>query len=1079
MADAAAEQMPTWTKVYDSSSQAYYFYNNYTGESVWDQPFDYEEPPSGSAAAALMNPELRAAMVIQRTYRKKQARRVLRAKKAANYVSEHAHDETQDHAGSGFDNGPWSKVPDTSSGYDYYYNNDTGECVWDPPPGTEWAAGAQGGGGDQQQQDWGDWGDQETKGGGGGGGGFSNVGQSGKVLAGSGKVKGWTVHAEQKDEEAKKAGKKAGDDDEDDEEGGKKEPKGPGCLAQLKAQCCTPPFDNWPGLWAYHGRRRRLPNKGAAEFGTSKMRIPPWSKEARVRDCVYCPSLDELWKLRGLGPHWYSPFPKDMEVCLCALLCPCLQHAVNERDIDKRNDEGFLCCLGYIFLSPCCCLLNAWSRGKTREIVGLPRGSILKRACIHLFCHPCALAQEEEEGAQKMVAVLLLACLLVSASAAPMDVVKGGSVVGKLHMHHDPAPMDVVKDGKTVGKLHLHEAPEGMLAPVPPPGIDAVGSALSPPPPPPPPPPSSSTLADAPTQLAAIGGNPSPFTKITARPGGPRPQPSDKNMEYAGVGVSGAGESGAASAATATAAVPAAKPAKLETKAAIAKDDAAAWAGTTKTVVDGPATELQKMEARVKAMEAASDADDKRQLARLTGEEDAAAALETNTAKRIESMQAANVAAIKQARSRDVQLDAVAGFEDMQWMSRKADNDTAAAAMAAEIALTKGAELTKVAHSYDLMDVTRDVDADTKAAAAAMAAAPATLPGATAPPSLDHLTGGGHPAASPGAHVSLAVRVKGCKLGRKAVDGQSRLVGMTMNEDDDPASAAAVFATLRGLSRAQQAILTTLAQQTKALCSAKPSKAAAVAPAADAAAAAGAAAEARSQVQQEEERQGGKNATSAAAAMVAPPAMPPAMPPMPPPATVGKPSTASTKHPLTAIKELRLQRSCALRGEGCAELKGLQPVADEAVAGELQVLQGLRDKAALRDPKDVAHTVQRRVDGETMESTEAAFCRACMLRADAAACEKCTSKGRSIALDDLPKRDREERRLRFVHEVKEKQDQLLRDFKAAQATAGPGGVASASAAGVLPPEGGEETGAGPEGASAEGRSGPSGPGARR
>ena len=73
--------MPTWTKVYDSGSESYYFFNNYTSENVWDQPFDFVEPPSGSAAAFLMNPELKAAMLIQRIYRKKQARRVLRAKK--------------------------------------------------------------------------------------------------------------------------------------------------------------------------------------------------------------------------------------------------------------------------------------------------------------------------------------------------------------------------------------------------------------------------------------------------------------------------------------------------------------------------------------------------------------------------------------------------------------------------------------------------------------------------------------------------------------------------------------------------------------------------------------------------------------------------------------------------------------------------------------------------------------------------------------------------------------------------------------------------------------------------------------
>ena len=78
---------------------------------------------------------------------------------------------------------------------------------------------------------------------------------------------------------------------------------------------------------------------------------------------------------------------------MCAFALPCMQYAVNERDMDRRNDDGCLCCLAYC-CCPFSCLLFGWSRGKVREIVGLPRGSILKRTCIHCFCHPCALAQE-------------------------------------------------------------------------------------------------------------------------------------------------------------------------------------------------------------------------------------------------------------------------------------------------------------------------------------------------------------------------------------------------------------------------------------------------------------------------------------------------------------------------------------------------------------------------------------------------------------------------------------------------------------------------------------------------------------
>ena len=34
--------LPTWTKIYDPSSVKYYYYNNFTQESVWEEPSDYK-----------------------------------------------------------------------------------------------------------------------------------------------------------------------------------------------------------------------------------------------------------------------------------------------------------------------------------------------------------------------------------------------------------------------------------------------------------------------------------------------------------------------------------------------------------------------------------------------------------------------------------------------------------------------------------------------------------------------------------------------------------------------------------------------------------------------------------------------------------------------------------------------------------------------------------------------------------------------------------------------------------------------------------------------------------------------------
>ena len=82
-------------------------------------------PPKNKALALHLlgrkiNPELRAALVIQGVYRKKQARKVLRQKKGAK-AAEDSHE-------SG-----WTAVLDDGSGEYYYYNTETEECVWDKP----------------------------------------------------------------------------------------------------------------------------------------------------------------------------------------------------------------------------------------------------------------------------------------------------------------------------------------------------------------------------------------------------------------------------------------------------------------------------------------------------------------------------------------------------------------------------------------------------------------------------------------------------------------------------------------------------------------------------------------------------------------------------------------------------------------------------------------------------------------------------------------------------------------------------------------------------------------------------------
>eukprot|EP00948_MAST-09A_sp_MAST-9A-sp1_P003113 g3113.t1 len=140
------EELPTWVKVYDPSSVAYYYYNNYTGECVWEVPADYIEPKDKTILASLMKPELKAALLIQGVYRKKQARAVMRAKKAAYNIEQEG-----GHAGDS----PWVATLDEDSGYHYYYNVETEEVTWDKPQELmteeEKAAAAEAGDTDEQE----------------------------------------------------------------------------------------------------------------------------------------------------------------------------------------------------------------------------------------------------------------------------------------------------------------------------------------------------------------------------------------------------------------------------------------------------------------------------------------------------------------------------------------------------------------------------------------------------------------------------------------------------------------------------------------------------------------------------------------------------------------------------------------------------------------------------------------------------------------------------------------------------------------------------------------------------------------
>ena len=101
--------VPEWLEIWDSGQSTFYYYNQYTGEHTWDKPKDFKRPNYANMKA-MMKPDVRAAVLVQNAWRKKLARRDVRAQRgkvaAQNSKS----------------NVLWQTVHDPASGCDYYYN---------------------------------------------------------------------------------------------------------------------------------------------------------------------------------------------------------------------------------------------------------------------------------------------------------------------------------------------------------------------------------------------------------------------------------------------------------------------------------------------------------------------------------------------------------------------------------------------------------------------------------------------------------------------------------------------------------------------------------------------------------------------------------------------------------------------------------------------------------------------------------------------------------------------------------------------------------------------------------------------
>ena len=71
-----------WAKEFDAGSKAYYYYNVETYETTWEKPADFQEEGGESLTVSEGMVMLKAVKRIQRGYRAKVARGVLRSKRA-------------------------------------------------------------------------------------------------------------------------------------------------------------------------------------------------------------------------------------------------------------------------------------------------------------------------------------------------------------------------------------------------------------------------------------------------------------------------------------------------------------------------------------------------------------------------------------------------------------------------------------------------------------------------------------------------------------------------------------------------------------------------------------------------------------------------------------------------------------------------------------------------------------------------------------------------------------------------------------------------------------------------------------
>ena len=119
-------EVPRWVKLFDGTEVSYYYYDQKTGESVWDQPEEYNSPRHAYSIRWLLGERPRSALVIQQLFRACLAKKVYQKR----YTEERIDDvgEVSDASGE-----KWRVRVDVESGETFYQHNKHGKRQWERP----------------------------------------------------------------------------------------------------------------------------------------------------------------------------------------------------------------------------------------------------------------------------------------------------------------------------------------------------------------------------------------------------------------------------------------------------------------------------------------------------------------------------------------------------------------------------------------------------------------------------------------------------------------------------------------------------------------------------------------------------------------------------------------------------------------------------------------------------------------------------------------------------------------------------------------------------------------------------------